>query len=152
MIPRSSGCSLKRCAAPAWSLGGGGLPELSLERTGGDAGRWASATFQVPSEAPLFADHFPRRPVFPGSLLMHLNLQLGRVLANEMPPPARGRWVPATIQNMKPRSFISPGVTLQFEARLKQHAHESASLTLEMRIAKEVIATTGLILKGGEAV
>jgi 3-hydroxymyristoyl/3-hydroxydecanoyl-(acyl carrier protein) dehydratase len=100
----------------------------------------------------LFADHFPRRPVFPGSLLMHLNLQLGRVLANEMPPPARGRWVPATIQSMKLRSFISPGVTLQLETRLKQHAHDSASLTLETRIAKEVIATTGLILKGGEAV
>jgi 3-hydroxymyristoyl/3-hydroxydecanoyl-(acyl carrier protein) dehydratase len=129
-----------------------GLPQLPFERTGGNAGRWVSASFQVPAEAPLFADHFPRRPVFPGSLLMHLNLQLARVLANEMPPPARGRWMPATIQDMKLRSFIPPGASLQLEARLKQHAHESVSLNLETRSAKEVIATAGLVLKVGDAV
>ena len=59
-----------------------GLPQLTLERTGGDDEHCVSASFRVPSEAPFFADHFPRRPVFPGSLLMHLNLQLGAVLAS----------------------------------------------------------------------
>jgi len=129
-----------------------GLPQLPFERTAGSAGRWVSASFQVPAEAPLFADHFPRRPVFPGSLLMHLNLQLATLLANEMPPPPRGRWLPATIQDMKLRSFILPGATLQLEARLKQHARESVSLNLETRTTKEVIAIARLVLKLGDAI
>ena len=128
------------------------LPRLTFERTGGDAGRSVSASFQVPSAAPLFADHFPRRPVFPGSLLMHVNLQLGAVLASEIPPPARGRWVPGTIQDMKLRSFMLPGTPLQLEARLKQHSHDSASLALETRTTQGVIATAGLLLKAGDGV
>jgi len=123
------------------------LPQLTLERTGGNAGRWASATFQVPSEAPLFADHFPRRPVFPGSLLMHMKLQLGAMLASEIPSPETGRWVPGTIRDMKLRAFIPPGTTLPLEARLKQRLPDSASLTFETRTSKEVIATVGLVLK-----
>jgi 3-hydroxymyristoyl/3-hydroxydecanoyl-(acyl carrier protein) dehydratase len=124
-----------------------GLPRLALERTSGEPGRSASATFQVPSAAPLFADHFPRRPVFPGSLLMHLSLQLGSALASEITPPARGRWAAGTILDMKLRSFIPPGATLRLEARLKQQAQDSASVALETRADKEIVATSGLMLK-----
>jgi 3-hydroxymyristoyl/3-hydroxydecanoyl-(acyl carrier protein) dehydratase len=140
------------CKGSASAGGFPGLPQLAFERTGGEAGRRVSASFQVPSEALLFADHFPRRPVFPGSLLMHLNLQLGAVLASEIPPPVRGRWVPATIQDMKLRSFTPPGATLQLEAKLKRQAHDSASLALETRTDKEVIATAGLIFVVEDAV
>jgi len=129
-----------------------GLPQLTFERTGGDSGRCVSASFQVPAEAPLFADHFPRRPVFPGSLLMELNLRLGAILAGEIPPPAEGRWVPGRILDMKLRSFIPPGSALQLDARLKQHARESARLALETRIVKEVVATASLVLGVGNSV
>jgi 3-hydroxymyristoyl/3-hydroxydecanoyl-(acyl carrier protein) dehydratase len=124
-----------------------GLPRLALERTNGEPGRRASATFQVPLAAPLFADHFPRRPVFPGSLLMHLNLQLGAALASEITPPSSGRWAAGTILDMKLRSFIPPGATLRLEARLKQQANDSASVALETRTDKEIIATSALVLK-----
>jgi 3-hydroxymyristoyl/3-hydroxydecanoyl-(acyl carrier protein) dehydratase len=124
-----------------------GLPRLVLERTTGEPGRRVSGTFQVPSAAPLFADHFPRRPVFPGSLLMHLNLQLGAALASELTPPPRGRWTPATILDMKLRSFIPPGATLHLEALLKQRTDDSAGIALEARTAKEMIATSSLVLK-----
>ena len=126
-----------------------GLPQMTFARTGGSAGQSVSATFQVPSEAPLFADHFPRRPIFPGSLLMHLNLQLGAVLASEIPPPGKSRWVPGIIHDMKLRSFIPPGTTLQLEAKLKQHSPDHASLALATRAADEVIATASLALKVG---
>src|SRR5207248_10903355 len=46
-----------------------GVPTISLIRTGGEFGQSARATLQVPASAPFFADHFPRRPVFPGTLL-----------------------------------------------------------------------------------
>jgi 3-hydroxymyristoyl/3-hydroxydecanoyl-(acyl carrier protein) dehydratase len=126
------------------------LPQMTSTRTGGSAGQCVSATFQVPFEAPFFADHFPRRPVFPGSLLMHMNLELGAMLATEIPPPAKGRWVPGIIRDMKLRSFIPPGTTLRLEAKLKQHSLDQASLALETRAAGEVIATAGLVLKVGD--
>jgi 3-hydroxyacyl-[acyl-carrier-protein] dehydratase len=140
------------CRADAGPGSAPDLPQLMLERTGGDPGRHISATFQVPSEAPLFADHFPRRHVFPGSLLMHLNLQLGAAFASEIPPPPGSRWVAGMILDMKLRSFIPPGASLRFEARLKQRSNESASLALETRTNKETIATSGLLLKAGDIV
>jgi 3-hydroxymyristoyl/3-hydroxydecanoyl-(acyl carrier protein) dehydratase len=128
-----------------------GLPQMTSSRTGGSAGQCMSAAFQVPSEAPFFADHFPRRPLFPGSLLMHMNLQLGAMLAAEIPPPAKGRWVPGIIRDMKLRSFIPPGTTLRLEAKLKRHSPDQVSLAFETRAADEVIATSGLALKVGDA-
>lgn len=67
-----------------------GLPPLSFERAGGETGQVARATFVVPSSSDFFADHFPRRPVFPGSLLLHANLQLAAQLVNELPSPEPG--------------------------------------------------------------
>jgi 3-hydroxyacyl-[acyl-carrier-protein] dehydratase len=124
-----------------------GLPPLALERTAGETGREARATFQVPPSAPLFADHFPRRPVFPGSLLMHLSLQLGAMLVSELPPPASGRWGDWTILDMKLRSFIPPGTVLELDARLKQRSEASAILAAEARAGRELLATARLALK-----
>jgi 3-hydroxyacyl-[acyl-carrier-protein] dehydratase len=126
-----------------------GLPELRAERTGGEAGKHVQASFRVPAEAPLFADHFPRRAVFPGSLLMHVSLQVAGSFSAEIAPPAHGKWMPAAIQNMKLRSFIPPGASLQLQASLKQRTDDSVSLTVETRSGGEVIATTGLLLKPG---
>jgi 3-hydroxymyristoyl/3-hydroxydecanoyl-(acyl carrier protein) dehydratase len=128
-----------------------GLPPLLLARTDGDLGRRASAVFQVPSEAPFFGDHFPRRPVFPGSLLMHLNLELGAALANELTAPPGVRWMPDTLLDMKLRSFVPPGATLQLEATCKQQTRDSARIGLETRLRGEMVATASLALMAGEA-
>jgi 3-hydroxymyristoyl/3-hydroxydecanoyl-(acyl carrier protein) dehydratase len=135
------------CGPGAAPGGFRGLPPLALERTAGETGREARATFQVPPSAPFFADHFPRRPVFPGSLLMHLSLRLGAMLVSELPPPASGRWGGWTIQDMKLRSFIPPGTVLELDARLKPRSQASAMLTLEARTGRDLLATARLILK-----
>jgi 3-hydroxymyristoyl/3-hydroxydecanoyl-(acyl carrier protein) dehydratase len=129
-----------------------GLPQLAVERTGGASGQSVATFFRVPPEAPFFADHFPRRAVFPGSLLMHLSLGVATILTGEMAPPAQGRWVPAEIQDMKLRSFIPPGAALQIEARVKQLDRHSASLTLETRTEREMVATASLALRAEETV
>jgi len=135
------------CGPGAAPGGFRGLPPLALERTAGETGRKARATFQVPPLAPFFADHFPRRPVFPGSLLMHLSLQLGAMLASELPPPANGRWGDWTILDMKLRSFIPPGTVLELDARLKPRSEASATLALEARTGSDLLATARLVLK-----
>jgi len=68
-----------------------------------------------------FADHFPRRPVLPGSLLMKADLQLVSALAAGFPVPQHGgHWVPKGISNMKLRTFTPPGEVLEMEASLEQ--------------------------------
>jgi 3-hydroxymyristoyl/3-hydroxydecanoyl-(acyl carrier protein) dehydratase len=129
-----------------------GLPEMGFERLSDRNAQSVSALFRVPAEAPFFADHFPRRPVFPGSLLLSVKLQLGAVLAGEIAPPTAGHWVPGGIQDMKLRSFVPPGATLQLEARLQRLSGASAKLMLETRNAKELIATAGLLLEAEDSV
>ncbi|MEQ1841094.1 MAG: hypothetical protein ABL994_11835, partial [Verrucomicrobiales bacterium] len=51
-----------------------GVPEFFAEKTGGVSGETSEGTFHIPETAAFFGDHFPRRPVFPGTLLMNLNL------------------------------------------------------------------------------
>jgi 3-hydroxyacyl-[acyl-carrier-protein] dehydratase len=127
-----------------------GLPPLVFERAGGDPGRSADAIFRVPVQAPFFGDHFPRRPLFPGSLLMHLKIQLGLALAAEILQPSKGQWALDTIRDMKLRTFIPPGAALRLAAKLKQISPDEALLALETRTDKELVATASLRLTGGD--
>ena len=68
------------------------------------------ATLLVPESAPYFGDHFPRRPVFPATLL--LDAQIG--LAMRLAAPGA---VPVRMTHVKVRSFTTPGQVLQIEAR-----------------------------------
>jgi 3-hydroxymyristoyl/3-hydroxydecanoyl-(acyl carrier protein) dehydratase len=146
--PRALANRFEVLCGPGAAPGGfRGLPPLALERTAGETGREGRATFQVPRSAHFFADHFPRRPVFPGSLLMHLSLQLGAMLVSELPPPASGRWGDWTILDMKLRSFIPPGTALELDARLKPRSEASAMLALEARTGRDRLATARLDLK-----
>jgi 3-hydroxyacyl-[acyl-carrier-protein] dehydratase len=123
-----------------------GLPPLALQRTNGEQGQWAQAEFKVPASAAMFADHFPRRPVFPGSLLVQMSLQLAAMLAGEIPPPADCRWTPQSVLGMKLREFIPPGKRLDIEARLKQRSNDSLTLAIGVRAGEELIGSARLVL------
>jgi len=69
------------------------------------------ASLDVPDEADYFHDHFPRRPVFPATLLLDAQLQLAQSLIAEMPEFEQGLQV-TRITNVKVRAFTSPGATL----------------------------------------
>ena len=117
-----------------------GVPAFALEQTGGEKGRCLRAAFQVPPAAPLFADHFPRRPVFPGSLLMHLNMQLAASLAKELPlPDSSSSWVLRTINDLKLRTFIPPGELLECEATVQECTGSSARVAIETRKGKKIL-------------
>ena len=75
-----------RCsAAPARRRGASAaLPALELvsaRRAAGQVG--ARRCSGVPQSAPFFADHFPRRPVFPATLLLDSQIRLALGLARE---------------------------------------------------------------------
>jgi 3-hydroxymyristoyl/3-hydroxydecanoyl-(acyl carrier protein) dehydratase len=128
-----------------------GIPALSLDQLSGKKGQSLSAALKVPETAPLFADHFPRRPVFPGTLLMHMNLQLAAELAKEISPPKNGApWILRRISNVKLRAFIPPGDTLELEAKLAERLDDSATIGIEIRKEKRRIGGARLLLSPKE--
>jgi 3-hydroxymyristoyl/3-hydroxydecanoyl-(acyl carrier protein) dehydratase len=103
----------------------------------------------VPESAPVFADHFPRRPVFPGTLLMHTNLQLAARLAEELPPPATGaRWTLSAVSNVKIRTFSPPGEILEVEVQLKKCSEDSALMSVETRNANRTVSAARVHFTG----
>lgn len=139
------------CGNGATPGGFGGVPAISLERTGGEPGQSARAIIQVPGSAPFFGDHFPRRPVFPGTLLMDKNLQLAATLAAEiLPPTGGGRWVLTSVSNVKLRAFIPPGQTLEIETKLKERSQSAAVLSVETRMGKRVVGAASVRLAAEE--
>jgi 3-hydroxymyristoyl/3-hydroxydecanoyl-(acyl carrier protein) dehydratase len=143
-----------------------GLPPLLCRRIGGDHGASLRAAFAVPLAAPFFADHFPRRPVFPGSLLMQACLQIASDLLAEITPPAAGNWTLQSVVNMKLREFIPPGKALVLEARIKQPvgddvrsrvpggkdlAPDSLTLLVDARAGDEIVGSARLLAGTGNS-
>ena len=126
----------KHDAAPG---GFKGVPKVPLEHIGGETGQWKRAGLHVPESAPFFADHFPRRHVFPGTLLMHSNLQLAVALAGEIPSSSNGPWKLAAVSDVKLRSFTPPGEILECEVRLDECSDTNARLTVETKKGKKTV-------------
>lgn len=126
-----------------------GIPALTLDNLTREPGKSARATLQVPTEAPFFSDHFPRKPVFPGSLLMQLNLQLAGKLAEQL---SRGSDAPATawklqsVSDMKLRTFIPPGEFLELEVKLDEQSGDTAIVSVESRRGKRLVGAAAVTL------
>jgi 3-hydroxymyristoyl/3-hydroxydecanoyl-(acyl carrier protein) dehydratase len=120
--------------------GFGGLPSIQVDRASNSSSQSRFADVYVPVSADFFADHFPRRAVFPGSLLMHVNLELAAELAAELPPPATGgQWLPRAVHDMKFRAFVPPGELLKTEMRLATQSDKSMTVSVETRNAKRLV-------------
>jgi 3-hydroxymyristoyl/3-hydroxydecanoyl-(acyl carrier protein) dehydratase len=118
-----------------------GLPVLDLRRVNGEVGLSARAELRVPAQALFFGDHFPRRPVFPGTLLMHANLQTAAMLAAEVPCAAGAAWSPRLVSDVKLRTFISPGETLQLIATRGADADNFLRMTVESRLNQRLVGS-----------
>ena len=127
----------------------GGVPTMALTRTAGESGQMARAILQVPASAPLFADHFPRKPVFPGSLLMCHQLQLAAAFAKEIPAPNGSAWSLGEIADMKLRSFIPPGSQIELEVKLLGRTERTAELALEGRREGRLVGAARVLLGTG---
>jgi 3-hydroxymyristoyl/3-hydroxydecanoyl-(acyl carrier protein) dehydratase len=115
-----------------------GVPAFSLDDLVIENGPPANARakLQVPADAAFFGDHFPKRPVFPGTLLMNMNLKLVTALAAGVPVRPGVRWVPRAVADMKLRDFISPGDLLTIEAKVMRHEGDSLKVSVETRNEK----------------
>ena len=103
------------------------VPLVPLER---EPGQRASARLDVPREAPFFADHFPRRPVFPGTLLLDRMTTLAAGVAREA---AGGEVFARRVYNVKLRAFTEPGATLTLHASVESMGDRAILASLQAR-------------------
>lgn len=133
--------------APGGRFRGVAPPELLvIDRRPGERIR---AAMQVPAAAPFFADHFPRRAVLPGTLLLDSQIRLAMGLADELPRPGAHPLAPSRMTDVKIRSFILPGQAVELEAQLSR-VGDVAEAALTARSNGKQIATGRLELASRE--
>ena len=117
-----------------------GVEELDLTLIDRVPGQRLRAAISVPVSAPFFADHFPRRPVFPATLLLDAQIRLALRLAGET--VTRGQRLRlAKIADVKMRSFILPGQRVEAETTLRSATDGAAELSLAARVDGKLVAT-----------
>ena len=115
------------CAAGAPAGRFHGIAPIRLVSGETIAGERAAATLFVPESAPFFADHFPRRPVFPATLLLDQQIRLALDLAATTAHwPAGTRVRPARMTHVKVRAFMPPGSVLELSAEMAPMSAESS--------------------------
>ncbi len=121
-----------------------GVPVSKIALQDRAAGQRLRATLQVPRQegTPYFDDHFPRRAVFPGTLLLDALAGLAVQVAREaMPGPSASALMPTRVSDVKIRSFTAPGTPLELEIDLLEADSVRARLKLGARSDGKTVAT-----------
>jgi 3-hydroxyacyl-[acyl-carrier-protein] dehydratase len=109
-------------------------------------GRAATATIRVPASAPFLGDHFPRRPVFPGTLLLDRLLGLALDVGREAAPGAA--LAPARVSDVKMRAFIAPGQVVELKVELERQG-DGFGAGLVARVDGKTVATGRAAIEPG---
>jgi 3-hydroxymyristoyl/3-hydroxydecanoyl-(acyl carrier protein) dehydratase len=129
--------------APSGRFHGVAVPELTALE--GVEGKSARALLQVPQSAPFFADHFPRRPVFPATLLLDSQIRLALDLARAaIDAAAITPLSPRRMTHVKMRSFIAPGQAVELGAELASTEGARGNLRLSATVEGRLVATARL--------
>jgi 3-hydroxymyristoyl/3-hydroxydecanoyl-(acyl carrier protein) dehydratase len=110
-----------------------GVPRLRAQRVASQDPAVAEGLLKVPADAPFFHDHFPRRPVFPATLMLDAQLALASELLTES-----GRWpagapvIPSRMARVKVRSFTPPGAELLLRAALRPDSASGDAISIDL--------------------
>jgi 3-hydroxymyristoyl/3-hydroxydecanoyl-(acyl carrier protein) dehydratase len=103
------------------------------------------AILAVPQSAPFFADHFPRRAVFPATLLLDSQIRLAMELARSVIGGLDGaKLVPQRMSNVKVRSFIVPGQEVELAAEMLSTHGATGTAKLSAESGGRSVATAKL--------
>lgn len=102
-----------------------GVVEPDLEILRHEPGVEVQALLRVPPAADFFEDHFPRKPVYPATLLLDALMRQATVLAADI----RGRQVQVRrITHVKVRAFTEPGTQLSLFAELPRQSEDGSGI------------------------
>ncbi len=119
-----------------------GVADADMRLIEREPGKRLRALMHVPASAPFFADHFPRRAVFPATLLLDAQIRLAIELAREAPPAAASvRLRPLRVADLKLRSFILPGQAVETTAEVAAESSHTVVVALTARADGKRVAT-----------
>ena len=106
-------------------------------------GKSLHATLAVPEHAAFFGDHFPRRPVFPATLLLDVQMRLAIELADSLGESRGAAMTPSRMTNVKMRTFITPGQQVGLNVEMLPAADEGATarVALSAHVGDRAVAT-----------
>ena len=105
----------------------------------------AVAMLDVPASAPFFNDHFPRRPVFPATLMLDAQIELAVCVARETWRDA----TPVRMTNVKVRSFTPPGTRLVLGAEVRERGERETTFNLSAHADGKSVATARVVIAQG---
>jgi 3-hydroxymyristoyl/3-hydroxydecanoyl-(acyl carrier protein) dehydratase len=100
------------------------------------------ALLDVPASAPFFNDHFPRRNVFPATLMLDEQIELALSVARETWRDA----APIRMTNVKVRSFTPPGTRLTLGADVRERGEREATFNLSAHAEGKSVATARVVI------
>ncbi len=109
-----------------------------------DPGQSIDARLAVPNHAAFFNDHFPRRPVYPATLLMHALTHWAVELTG-----GGGANRVATVANVKMRSWILPGQVVDLRVDRASGDVTATKMKLAARVGDRTVATAVATLVAG---
>jgi 3-hydroxymyristoyl/3-hydroxydecanoyl-(acyl carrier protein) dehydratase len=121
-----------------------GVAPVPLAVDARQPGKSLHATLAVPEHAAFFGDHFPRRPVFPATLLLDLQMRLAIELADSISDrPGGATMTPSRMTNVKMRTFITPGQQVGLNVEMLPAADEGAAarVALSAHVGDRAVAT-----------
>jgi len=122
----------------------GALPRGTLSAVETLAGGATRAELHVPEAAPFFADHFPRRAVYPASLLADAQSQLGLGVAAGVLALDPRRLRISALRDFKVRAFSEPGQTLTLFAEPAGRDGETATVRIRAEADGKRVASGAL--------
>jgi 3-hydroxyacyl-[acyl-carrier-protein] dehydratase len=113
-----------------------------------ELGAVAEATKNVTLSEDFFDDHFPRRPVMPGVLMIEGMAQLAGLLleASLKEQFARdGKAILTVLERTKFRDMVRPGDTLVYRAEVMSVNPNGGKVAAQAKCGERVAVTTGMV-------
>ena len=113
-----------------------------------EVGESAEAIKNVALSEDFFDDHFPRRPVMPGVLIIEGLAQLSGLLLEASLEAKHGdnaKAVLTVIERTKFRKMVRPGDTLHYRVRATSVSRAGGKATAQARLDGEVAVTTAMV-------
>jgi 3-hydroxyacyl-[acyl-carrier-protein] dehydratase len=113
-----------------------------------EPGQAAEAIKNVALSEDFFDDHFPRRPVMPGVLILEGLAQLGGLLLEAGPSPGRGRKAKAVLtilERTKFRALVKPGDLLRYQAEVVSLNDTGGKVRAAAYRGETIVTTTEMV-------
>lgn len=116
--------------------------------TAWEVGRAAEAIKNVALSEDFFDDHFPRRPIMPGVLMIEGLAQLAGLLVEATLQEQHGQDAKAlltVLERTKFRELVRPGDTLTYRVEVVSVNRSGGKVTGQATCAGRLVATTGMV-------